>query len=62
MVCGDRMKAGKQNRISRGAFRNHWLMLLIAVQPVLDIVAFWTRSPSGTLAGVVRLAVMVVLM
>ncbi|MCR5577265.1 MAG: O-antigen ligase family protein [Oscillospiraceae bacterium] len=55
------MKAGIQNRISRGAFRNHWLILLIAVQPVLDIVAFWTRSPSGTLAGVVRLAVMVAL-
>ena len=50
-----------QNRIRSGFFKNNWLMLLIILQPVLDIVAFWTKSPSGTLAGVVRLAVMVIL-
>ncbi|MDO4990230.1 MAG: O-antigen ligase family protein [Eubacteriales bacterium] len=55
------MKALSQNRIRSGFFKNNWLMLLIILQPVLDIVAFWTKSPDGTLAGVVRLAVMVIL-
>ena len=36
-------------------------MLLIILQPLLDIVAFWTKNPDGTLAGIVRLAVMVIL-
>lgn len=41
--------------------RNHWLMLLIVLQPLLDILAFWTKSPDGTLAGYIRLAIMVLL-
>ena len=41
--------------------RNHWLILLIILQPILDIVAFWTKNPDGTIAGLVRLAVMVIL-
>lgn len=53
-------KQRKQSNI--GAFlRNHWLMLLIVLQPILDIVAFWTRSPEGTLAGFVRLVIMLAL-
>ena len=45
-----------------GSFvRNHWLMLLIVLQPLLDILAFWTKSPDGTLAGYIRLAIMVLL-
>ena len=40
---------------------NHWLMLLIVLQPLLDILAFWTKSPDGTLAGYIRLAIMVLL-
>ena len=45
-----------------GSFlRNHWLMLLIVLQPLLDIVAFWTKSPEGTLAGYIRLAIMLAL-
>ena len=55
------MKALMHNRIRSGCFQNNWLMLLIILQPVLDIIAFWTKSPSGTLAGVVRLAIMVIL-
>lgn len=52
----------QRNQSNIGAFmRNHWLMLLIVLQPVLDIVAFWTRSPDGTLAGVARLLIMVAL-
>ena len=50
----------RQSKI--GAFlRNHWLMMLIVLQPVLDIIAFWTRSPDGTLAGYARLFIMVAL-
>lgn len=41
--------------------RNHWLMLLIVMQPLLDILAFWTKSPDGTLAGYIRLAIMLLL-
>ena len=40
---------------------NNWLMLLIVAQPILDIVAYWTQSPDGTVAGYVRLAIMLVL-
>ena len=47
---------------SIGTFvRNHWLMLLIVLQPLLDILAFWTKSPEGTLAGYIRLAIMLLL-
>lgn len=38
---------------------NNWLMLLIVLQPVLDIVAFWTKNPDVTLAGYVRLLIMI---
>lgn len=41
--------------------KNNWLMLLIILQPVLDIIAFWTKSPDGTVAGYVRLLVMLLL-
>ena len=41
--------------------RNHWLMLLIVLQPILDIIAFWTKSPDATVAGYVRLLIMMVL-
>ena len=50
------------NNNARTAFvRNHWLMALIVMQPLLDIIAFWTKSPDGTLAGYVRLIIMVCL-
>ena len=41
--------------------RNQWLMLLIVLQPVLDILAFWTKNPDGTIAGYVRLFIMLAL-
>ncbi len=59
MVCGDRMKSLSKNRICVDFIRNHWLMALIVLQPFLDIVAFWTKSPNGTIAGVIRLMIMV---
>ena len=42
-------------------FVKYWLTVLIAIQPVLDILAYWTRSPDGTTAGMLRLAVMLIL-
>ena len=42
-------------------FQKYWLALLIAAQPVLDALAYWTRSPDGTAAGLLRLAIMVIL-
>ena len=41
--------------------QNHWLMLLIILQPVLDILAYWTKNPDGTMAGVIRLLIMLLL-
>ena len=35
----------------RAYIQNHWLMLLIVLQPVLDILAYWTKSPEGTMAA-----------
>ena len=51
----------RKSQLNTGAqfFRNHWLMGLIIMQPILDILAFWTKNPEGTFAGFVRLAVMV---
>lgn len=39
--------------------RNHWLMLLVILQPVLDIFAFWTKNPDATISGYLRLLIMV---
>ena len=50
----------KQNRLP-AFLRNHWLMALIVLQPILDIIAFWTKNPNGTIAGVVRLLIMLAL-
>ena len=27
-------------------------------EPVLDIIAYWTKNPDGTIAGTIRLAIM----
>lgn len=39
----------------------NWLLCLICAQPFLDVLAFWTRSESGTAAGYIRLGIMCVL-
>ena len=31
--------------------RNHWLMLLIVIQPLLDVLALWTERRDGSRAG-----------
>lgn len=42
-------------------FIKYWLTVLIAMQPVLDILAYWTHSDEGTAAGWIRLAIMGIL-
>ncbi len=42
-------------------FKQYWLTALIALQPLLDILAYWTRSDAGTAAGWIRLALMIIL-
>ena len=42
-------------------FIKYWLTVLIAMQPVLDILAYWTRSSDGTAAGMLRLVIMLIL-
>lgn len=41
--------------------KRNWLFLLIAVQPVLDALAYWTNNSSSSWAGYIRLAVMFIL-
>lgn len=41
--------------------KEHWLFLLIAVQPLLDVLAYWTRNDKATIAGYIRLLIMLVL-
>lgn len=43
------------------ALKNNWLFLLIAAQPVLDVLAYWTNNTQSSWAGYIRLAVMAVL-
>lgn len=42
-------------------FLENWLILLIAAQPLLDALAFWTRNSVATVAGFIRLAVMLII-
>ena len=42
-------------------FYDNWLTLLIALQPLLDALAFWTQNERGTAAGAIRLIIMLVL-
>ena len=39
----------------------HWLFLLIAAQPLLDTLAYFTQNKAGTVSGYIRLAVMLAL-
>ena len=51
-----------ENRHSiKELWRENWLCLLIAAQPLMDFLAYWTRSPEGTAAGYIRLAIMLAL-
>ena len=41
--------------------RDHWLICLIAIQPILDAVAFWDRDAVATSAGYIRLLILLAL-
>lgn len=41
--------------------KNNYLFFIIIIQPVLDIVAFWTASGNATVAGYLRLLIMAAL-
>lgn len=47
------MDSSWKNRI-----KEHWLVCLIAAQPLLDALAFWTRNSVATPAGYIRLALL----
>jgi len=42
-------------------FQAHWLTLLIAAQPLLDALAFWTANERVTVAGLIRLGLLAAL-
>ncbi len=42
-------------------WKDHWLWLLIALQPVLDAVAYFNQNSVATVSGFIRLGLMVVL-
>ena len=41
---------------------NNWIFILIIAQPILDVIAFFNASESGTASGYIRLAIMIVLL
>lgn len=45
----------------RRFFSNNWIMQLIAIQPVLDIIAYWRADAVATEAGYIRLIIMLLL-
>ncbi len=41
--------------------KKNWITILIAIQPVLDIIAYWRADSVATEAGYIRLAIMLLL-
>lgn len=41
--------------------KDNWLYILIAAQPVLDVLAYWTNNTQSSWAGYIRLAIMAIL-
>ncbi|MBQ3374560.1 MAG: O-antigen ligase family protein [Oscillospiraceae bacterium] len=39
--------------------KNNRILFFVLLQPLLDVLAFWTQSESGTIAGIIRLLMMV---
>lgn len=44
--------------MKKSFFKEYWLMLLIASQPLLDTLAYFTRNEQATAAGYIRLVIM----
>ena len=40
--------------------KTNWILIFILLQPLLDVLAFWTQSDAGTAAGVIRLLMLAV--
>ena len=49
------------SQTKRTRFTEYWLTLLIAVQPLLDVLAFWTANETATVAGYIRLLILLAL-
>lgn len=58
---GKIIKHADKRIFGKEVFYDNWLTLLIALQPLLDTLAFWTQNERGTVAGVIRLIIMLVL-
>ena len=43
----------------RNTVKSNWILIFILLQPLLDVLAFFTQSDAGTLAGYIRLVMMV---
>ncbi len=50
----------EQKKLSAYVVEN-WLFLLIAAQPVLDVLAYWTNNTQSSWAGYIRLVIMAAL-
>ena len=50
-----------ENKNIKSCLTENWLFLLIAAQPLLDALAYFSRGGEATFAGYIRLAVMLVL-
>ena len=50
----------KKNNFLNTLLEN-WILLFIVLQPLLDVLAFWTQSDAGTVAGYIRLVLMAVI-
>ncbi len=50
-----------QDKTFFNKIKSNWLFLLIAAQPVLDVLAYWTNNTQSSWAGYIRLVIMAVL-
>ncbi len=52
---GDRM-----NKDFKSWLREHWLFCLIALQPILDVIAYFNQNDVATVAGYIRLVILLI--
>ena len=52
-------------RVNENSFKkflyDNWLTMLVALQPLLDALAFWVQNERYTMAGMIRLIIMLIL-
>ena len=50
------------NNTDKGSFlKRNWITIVIIMQPLLDVLAYWTQSESGTASGYFRLIMMLMI-